>query len=101
MKKAFAGVAVMAVCAVTSGIGRADDRPKGPSEDGTLPALTRIAGEGFANSHAFEYLTELTDDIGMSPDISSAVKKFLKRKLGDPFEFLTLETALPSLLTSR
>ena len=24
----------------------ADDRPKGPEEDGTKPALTRIAGEG-------------------------------------------------------
>ena len=42
----------------------ADDRPKGPDEDGTKPALTRIAGEGMMNSHAFEYLTELSDDIG-------------------------------------
>src|SRR3984893_8017171 len=44
---------------------RADDRaPKGPSEDGTLPALVKIAGEGEMNSHAFEFLTELSDDIG-------------------------------------
>lgn len=41
-----------------------DDRPKGPEEDGTKPALTRIAGEGMLNSHAFDYLTELSDDIG-------------------------------------
>jgi carboxypeptidase Q len=45
---------------------RADDRPaaKGPDEDGTKPALVRIAGEGLLNSHAFEYLTQLGDDIG-------------------------------------
>src|SRR5258705_2630350 len=41
-----------------------DELPKGPEEDGTKPALTRIAGEGLMNSHAFEYLTELSDDIG-------------------------------------
>ena len=44
---------------------RADDRaPKGPAEDGTLPALVKIAGEGEMNSHAFEFLTELSDDVG-------------------------------------
>jgi len=39
-------------------------RPPGPSEDGTLPALARIAGEGFMNSDAFAYLTDLSDNIG-------------------------------------
>jgi carboxypeptidase Q len=44
---------------------RADGRaPNGPSDDGTLPALTKIAGEGQMNSHAFGFLTELSDDIG-------------------------------------
>src|SRR5213082_835899 len=45
---------------------RADNRPapKGPDEDGTKPALARIAGEGIMNSHAFSFLTELSDDIG-------------------------------------
>jgi carboxypeptidase Q len=45
---------------------RADNRPspKGPDEDGTKPALVKIAGEGLLNSHAFEFLTELSDDIG-------------------------------------
>src|SRR5215472_14307076 len=38
--------------------------PKGPDEDGTKPALVRIAGEGLLNSHAFGFLTELSDDIG-------------------------------------
>src|SRR5215470_16417634 len=42
----------------------ADERAKGPDEDGTKPALARIAGEGFLNSHAYQYLTELSDDVG-------------------------------------
>jgi len=47
-------------------VARANDsaRPKGPAEDGTRPALARIAGEGFMNSQAFEYLTDLSDNIG-------------------------------------
>jgi hypothetical protein len=28
-------------------------RARGPQDDGTKPALIRIAGEGFLNSHAF------------------------------------------------
>ena len=39
-------------------------RPPGPSEDGTLPALSRIAGQGFMNSQAFDYLTDLSDNVG-------------------------------------
>ena len=39
-------------------------KPKGPEEDGTLPALVKIAGEGAMDSHAFEYLTELSDEVG-------------------------------------
>jgi carboxypeptidase Q len=38
--------------------------PKGPAEDGTRAALTRIAGESLMDSRAFEYLTELSDEIG-------------------------------------
>src|SRR5271165_3403861 len=38
--------------------------PKGTQEDGTKPALARIAGEGTMDSHAFQYLTELSDEIG-------------------------------------
>lgn len=39
-------------------------RASGPAEDGTLAALAAIAGEGMMRSHAFQYLTELSDDIG-------------------------------------
>ncbi len=39
-------------------------KPQGPEQDGTLPALIKIAGEGTMNSHAFDYLTELSDEVG-------------------------------------
>lgn len=42
----------------------AQQSPKGPAEDGTNAALVKIAGEGMVESHAFDYLTELSDDIG-------------------------------------
>ena len=50
-------------------------RPKGPDEDGTKPALTRIAGEGMMDSHAFAYLTELSDDVGARVTGSPACQK--------------------------
>jgi Zn-dependent M28 family amino/carboxypeptidase len=64
--KALVAGLTLGCCAVGAGILRADDRPaaKGPNEDGTLPALTKIAGEGEMNSHAFQFLTELSDNIG-------------------------------------
>src|SRR5579864_3466715 len=58
-------------------VARGDERLKGPEEDGTKPALTKIAGEGMMNSHAFEFLTELSDDVGSrvtgSPEAQKAV----------------------------
>ena len=66
------GIAVALLC---GGALRADDRPKGPDEDGTKPALTRIAGEGFLNSHAYKYLTELSDDVGARVTGSPADRK--------------------------
>src|ERR1700737_1386877 len=46
-------------------VAHADDMaPKGPDEDGTKPALTKIAGEGMMNSHVFQFLTELSDNVG-------------------------------------
>src|SRR5215470_12161215 len=60
---AFPGAAI-AVMLVAAGIATADNKPKGPSEDGTMPSLVKIAGEGQLNGHAFQYLTELSDDIG-------------------------------------
>lgn len=56
---------------------RAYDRPapNGPEEDGTKPALTRIAGEGLYDSQAFAYLTELSDEVGGRVTGSAAAEK--------------------------
>jgi len=53
--------------AIVAARGFANDTPKpdkGPEEDGTKPALVKIAGEGTMDSHAFQYLTELSDEVG-------------------------------------
>jgi len=82
MRVALARVAVAAVVATGFCLGgafvvRADNRPapKGPDEDGTKPALVKIAGEGMMDSHAFQYLTELSDDIGSRVTGSPAERK--------------------------
>src|SRR4029077_5595985 len=70
MRFALAKAAVVAavglgICLGSACVARAGNRtPKGPDEDGTKPALVKIAGEGMMDSHAFQYLTELSDDIG-------------------------------------
>jgi carboxypeptidase Q len=61
---ASAGISVLGLSLACVGPARGDERFKGPDEDGTKPALTKIAGEGMMNSHAFEYLTELSDHVG-------------------------------------
>jgi carboxypeptidase Q len=57
-------VAGLSITVGAAGVRAADGAPKGPADDGTLPALTKIAGEATMNSHAFGFLTELSDDIG-------------------------------------
>jgi carboxypeptidase Q len=66
MRRVFAAAVAMGFCGAGVLTLRADGRltPKGPDEDGTKPALVKIAGEGMMDSHAFQYLTELSDDIG-------------------------------------
>jgi carboxypeptidase Q len=79
MRGVLAGVAVAALgfCLGGALAVRADNRPapKGPDEDGTKPALVKIAGEGMMDSHAFQYLTELSDDIGSRVTGSPAERK--------------------------
>src|SRR3979409_2235056 len=68
MRRVLAGVGEVALAFSLGGAwaARGETRrvPKGPDEDGTKPALVKIAGEGMMDSHAFQYLTELSDDIG-------------------------------------
>src|ERR1700737_1693468 len=59
-----AGIVAWGLSLSSVQMARADERFKGPDEDGTKPALTKIAGEGMMNSHAFQYLTELSDNVG-------------------------------------
>ena len=79
MRHILARVAVVALGFSWGGAGmaRADNRPapKGPDEDGTKPALVKIAGEAMIDSHAFQYLTELSDDIGSRVTGSPAERK--------------------------
>ena len=76
MKKALILPVVAVLISIATGdLAAADNMPKGPKEDGTLPALTKIAGEGLMNSHAYQYLTELSDDIGARVTGSPAERK--------------------------
>ena len=79
MRGVLAGVTVVALGFCLGGAFEAwaDNRPapKGPDEDGTKPALVKIAGEGMMDSHAFQYLTELSDDIGSRVTGSPAERK--------------------------
>ena len=58
------GILVLGLSLAGAGLARANEGFKGPDEDGTKPALVKIAGEGMMNSHAFQYLTELSDNVG-------------------------------------
>ena len=68
MRRIFAGAAItVLVGALLATLAvRAQERSaaKGPNEDGTKAALVKIAGQGMLDSHAFQYLTELSDDVG-------------------------------------
>jgi len=78
MRKLFGGIAVTVLVAALAV--RAENKPaaKGPNDDGTKPALIKIAGEGMLDSHAFQYLTELSDDVGArvtgSPQAQKAIE---------------------------
>src|SRR6201987_801067 len=71
------GISVCGLSLACTGLAQANEGFKGPDEDGTKPALTKIAGEGMMNSHAFQYLTELSDNVGArvtgSPEAQKAI----------------------------
>src|SRR4029077_7023881 len=58
------GISVLGLSLACAVMARANESFKGPDEDGTKPALVKIAGEGMMNSHAFQYLTELSNNVG-------------------------------------
>jgi carboxypeptidase Q len=75
--RAVAGLMVLELSGAGALSLRANERSvaKGPDEDGTKPALVKIAGEGMLDSHAFQYLTELSDDVGARVTGSPAERK--------------------------
>ncbi|MGB2627987.1 MAG: M28 family peptidase [Candidatus Acidiferrum sp.] len=67
MKNDKRGITLLSVLLSVAAFAWADDIPgihAGPNSDGTKAALVKIAGEGEMDSHAFQYLTELSDEIG-------------------------------------
>jgi carboxypeptidase Q len=64
MIKFWAGILAVGMLGLIAPAQANNSLPKGPEEDGTLPALTKIAGEATMDSHAFEFLSELSDQIG-------------------------------------
>jgi carboxypeptidase Q len=64
MRKILGGIGVVALAAGLAVRAEVKPAAKGPDEDGTKPALVKIAGEGMLDSHAYQYLTELSDDVG-------------------------------------
>src|SRR5437764_6782633 len=60
------------------GTGPATVDPSAPTGDGTMPALTAIAGHGMMDSHPVQHLQELSDDVGGrvtgSPQAAKAIE---------------------------
>src|SRR5579864_5827378 len=75
MRKMFGGVAIVALGAALAMRAEVKAAAKGPDEDGTKAALVKIAGEGMLDSHAFQYLTELSDDVGARVTGSAQAQK--------------------------
>jgi len=78
MRKLFGGIVITVLVAALAVRAEDETAAKGPNDDGTKPALVKIAGEGLLDSRAFQYLTELSDDVGArvtgSPQAQKAVE---------------------------
>jgi carboxypeptidase Q len=57
-------VALFALSLPLAAATNAPPEPASPATDGTLPALTAIAGRGMMESDAYSYLEQLSDEIG-------------------------------------
>jgi len=70
-------VLVLVLTAAACNVAHATPPPQSPSDDGTKSALVEITGNATMDSQAFQYLTELSDDIGPrvtgSPEARKAV----------------------------
>jgi len=75
MRRILVGIAAVALVAALAARAEEQSTAKGPNDDGTKPALVKIAGEGMMDSHAFQYLTELSDDVGARVTGSAQAQK--------------------------
>jgi hypothetical protein len=67
---------LLAACLLgCSGEVRAQSHPSGPDNDGTQPSLIQIAGTGMMQSVAYQWLTELSDDVGPRVTGSAAARQ--------------------------
>jgi len=75
---AFGVVLSLLGCVSLYGLGANPAEPAAPAQDGTMPALTAIAGQGMMSSEAYDDLEELSDYIGGrvtgSPQAAQAVE---------------------------
>src|SRR5271156_2450406 len=78
MRRIFVGIAAIALVGALAVRAKEQSTAKGPDEDGTKPALVKIAGEGMMDSHAFQYLTELSDDVGARVTGSAQAQKAIE-----------------------
>ncbi len=78
MKTILTCTAFFCLLATTFAADAAPVPPPAPAQDGTLPALTSIAGHATIDNHALDYLEELSDTIGGrvtgSPQATQAIK---------------------------
>jgi hypothetical protein len=61
----IAGLAILlCLIGLTTGLAANMAEPAAPAQDGTMPALTAIAGQGMMCAEAYDDLEELSDYIG-------------------------------------
>ncbi|HEY2352740.1 MAG TPA: M20/M25/M40 family metallo-hydrolase [Candidatus Acidoferrum sp.] len=72
MSRTFAFLAALAGAAALWPVSATS---KAIKEDSTREAIVKIAGEGLVESHAFDYLTQLSDDVGARVTGSPASEK--------------------------
>jgi hypothetical protein len=74
---------ILAVLSLPLTLSAASVVSKESNEEATRAALVKIAGEGLVESHAYEYLTQLSDDVGArvtgSPQSQKAVEWSLNK----------------------
>lgn len=74
----FVVAVLLLLCAGAVSFAATSDDAPGSLNDGTVPALSAIAGQGMIDSRAYEYLEELSDDVGPrvtgSPRCNAAIQ---------------------------